>query len=146
MFDVEVQFRDERADADRLLEGLVTQMEANRPGAWRKEETGPRYEKLVNGIVGFEARILATRSCFKLGQDERDDVFADILRALDIKDQAPLASWMRRFAASRPPQAMPASQPPPRALDPEIKRFIDDVIAKGRELTAGRQLSWPERR
>jgi acetyl esterase/lipase len=146
VFDVEVQFRDERADADRLLGGLVTQMEANRPAAWVPEELGARYEKLVTGIVGFEARILATGSCFKLGQDERDDVFADILRALDIKDQAPLAKWMRRFAESRSPQAMPASQPPPRALDPETKQFIDNVIAKGRELTAGRELTWPQRR
>lgn len=146
MFDVEIQFRDTRGDADRLIEGLVTQMEANRPGEWRSEEMGARYDKLVTGIVGFEARILSTRSCFKLGQDERDDVFADILRALDIKDQAPLATWMRRFGESRPSQALPPSQPPPRPLDPEIKRFIDNVIAKGRELTAGRQLSWPERR
>lgn len=145
MFDVEIQLRDERTDADRLLEGLVTQMEAGRPAAWRSEELGARYEKLVTGIVGFEARIVATRSCFKLGQDERDEVFADILRALDIKDQAPLATWMRRFAESRPSQ-LPASQPPPRPLDPEIKRFIDNVIAKGRELTAGRQLTWPQRR
>lgn len=107
---------------------------------------GARYDKLVTGIVGFEARILSTRSCFKLGQDERDDVFADILRALDIKDQAPLATWMRRFGESRSSQALPPSQPPPRPLDPEIKRFIDNVIAKGRELTAGRELTWPQRR
>jgi predicted FMN-binding regulatory protein PaiB len=113
MFDVEVQFCDTRADADRLLGGLVTQMEANRPGAWRSEEMGARYDKLVTGIVGFEARILAVRSCFKLGQDERDEVFADILRALDIKDQAPLAKWMRSFGQSRPPKALPAAQPPP---------------------------------
>lgn len=146
IFDVEVQLRDERADADRLLEGLVTQMEANRPGQWRIAEMGARYDELVKGIVGFEARILATRSRFKLGQDERDDVFADILRALDIKDQEPLTRWMRRFAESRPSEALPPSQPPPRPLDPEIKRFIDDVISKGRELTAGRELSWPERR
>lgn len=146
MFDVDLQFCDTRADADRLLDGLVTQMEANRPAAWSAEEMGARYDRLVTGIVGFEARILATRSCFKLGQDERDEVLADILRALDIKDQAPLAKWMRRFAESRSSQALPASQPPPRALDPEIKRFIDDVIAKGRELTAGRDLSWPQRR
>lgn len=146
MFDVEIQFRDTRGDADRLIEGLVTQMEANRPGEWRSEEMGARYDKLVTGIVGFEARILSTRSCFKLGQDERDDVFADILRALDIKDQAPLATWMRRFGESRSSQALPPSQPPPRPLDPEIKRFIDNVIAKGRELTAGRELTWPQRR
>lgn len=146
VFDVDLQFRDTRADADRLLGGLVEQMEAKRPAAWTPVEMGPRYEKLVTGIVGFEAKVLATRSCFKLGQDERDEVFADILRALDIKDQAPLTQWMRKFAESRPARALAPSQPPPRALDPEIKRFIDNVIAKGRELTAGRELSWPERR
>lgn len=146
MFDVDVQLCATRNDADRLFEGLITQMEANRPGAWRSEEMGKRYEQLLDGIVGFEAKILTTRSCFKLGQDERDDVVADILRVLDIKDEAPLATWMRRFAESRPAQALPASQPPPRALDPEIKQFIDNVIAKGRELTAGRELTWPQRR
>lgn len=146
VFEVDIELRDERGDADRLLDGLVTQMEANRPAAWRSDEMGPRYERLVTGIVGFEARVVATRSTFKLGQDERDDVFADIVRALDIKDQGPLANWMRTFASSRPAEALPTSQPPPRALDPEIKQFIDDVIAKGRELTAGRTLSWPERR
>jgi acetyl esterase len=146
VFDVEVQLLDERAHADRLLKELVAQMEADRPGAWRIEETGERYEKLVKNIVGFEANILETRSRFKLGQDERDDVFADILRALDIKDQLPLTKWMRRFAQSRSQQALPASQPPPRPLDPEVKQFVDDVIAKGRELAAGRELSWPQRR
>lgn len=146
MFDVDVQLHATPSDADRLLEGLVTQMEANRPGAWRSEEMGVRYEQFVSGIVGFEAKILATRGCFKLGQDERDDVFADVLRVLDIKDEVPLATWMRRFAQSRSTQALPGSQPPPRSLDPEIKQFIDDVIAKGRELTAGRELTWPQRR
>ncbi len=146
VFDVDIQFHDTRGDADRFLEGLVAQMEENRPGAWGIPEIGARYETLVTGIVGFEARILATRSCFKLGQDERDDVFADIVRALDIADEKPLAAWMRDFGATRPASANPASQPPPRALDPQIKRFIDDVIAKGRELTAGRELTWPQRR
>ncbi|MEJ0087234.1 MAG: alpha/beta hydrolase fold domain-containing protein [Pseudomonadota bacterium] len=146
VFDVEIEFHDERGAADRLLAGLVTQMEENRPGAWRSEELGARYEQLATGIVGFEARILATRSCFKLGQDERDSEFADILRALDIAGEKPLADWMRAFGESRPATAMPASQPPPRPLDREIKLFIDDVIAKGRELTAGRTLTWPQRR
>jgi len=146
VFDVDVQLLDTRGDADRLLEGWVAQMEANRPGAWRTEEMGARYEQLAAGIVAFEAKILSIRACFKLGQDERDDVFADILRVLDIKDEAPLSTWMRRFAESRSAQALPSSQPPPRSLDPEIKQFIDNVIAKGRELTAGRELTWPQRR
>lgn len=145
-FDVEIEFRDTQSDAQRLLDGLTAQMESGRPRAWRTEEMGPRYARLATGIVGFEARILTTRGRFKLGQDERDDVFADILRALDATDQTPLAAWMRRFAADRPPQARPASQPPPRRLDPEIMVFIDDVRDQARKLAAGRDLDWPQRR
>ena len=146
MFEVEIALHDTKEDADRLLGGLVAQMEDGRPGAWRIEEMGPRYHGLANAVVGFEARVVGVRSSFKLGQDERDDVFADILRALDIRDQAELASWMRRFSAGRPAEALPTSTPAAKPLDPEIKSFIDDVVAVGRRLTAGRTLDWPQKR
>ena len=146
MFDVEIALKDTPDDADRSLRGLIAQLEADRPGAWRGEEMGTRYDPLARGVVGFVAKILAVRSSFKLGQDERDDVFFDILRALDIRDDAPLAGWMRRFAGDRPAAALPASAPAPTPLDPEIKTFIDDVVAAGRRMTAGRALDWPQKR
>jgi acetyl esterase/lipase/predicted FMN-binding regulatory protein PaiB len=152
VFDVEVTLLDTPADAQRLLEGLVDQVERDRPGRWRIAEMGERYGRLAANIVGFEARIVRAQSKFKLGQDERDDVFADILRGLDILDQPVLAGWMRRFAAARPAQALPAAQPPATPLDPEIKRFIDEVVRTGRALAAdrqrevGRALTWDERR
>ena len=146
VFDVEVELRDTPEDARALIEGLVTQMEAGRPAAWSLEDMGARYAQLAPGVVGFHAHVRAVRSAFKLGQDERDDVLADILRGLDINGDAELAAWMRRFAADRP-QALPAPQPPAAALDPEIMVFIDDVRATWRRLAAGRtDLDWPARR
>lgn len=143
-FEVVVEIRDTPADADRLLCGLVADMEQDRPAAWSAQDMGERYAKLSLGVVGFQARILDAKARFKLGQDERDDVFADILNGLDIGNQ-PLADWMRRFAA---PRNIPLFEalPPPAPLDADIMRFIDDVRERSAELTAGRILDWPERR
>jgi acetyl esterase len=152
VFDVEVALLDTPADAHRLLDGLVEQVERDRPARWSSREMGARYDRLAANVVGFEAKVIRARSRFKLGQDERDDVFADILRGLDVLDEPVLAGWMRRFAVARPDSALPAASPPATPLDPEIKRFIDDVVQVGRRLTAereravGRALTWPERR
>jgi acetyl esterase/lipase/predicted FMN-binding regulatory protein PaiB len=152
IFDVEVVLKDSPADAQRLLGGLVDQVECDRPGRWRMQEMGARYERLAANIVGFEADVIQARAKFKYGQDERDDVFADILRGLDILDQPVLAGWMRRFGKTRPAAALPAAQPPATPLDPEIKQFIDEVVRVGRDLRAqrqaavGRPLTWPEHR
>lgn len=145
VFDVEVELRDTPADADALLGGLIAQMEDGRPAPWSAQEMGERYRLLAPGVVGFHAHVTEARSTFKLGQDERDDVFADILRGLDITGHVELGAWMRRFAGDRP-QALPAPQPAPAALDPEIMRFIDDVRASWRRLSEGRTLDWPARR
>ncbi|KAF1686719.1 hypothetical protein B1992_07390 [Pseudoxanthomonas broegbernensis] len=145
VFEVEVELRDTPADADALIGGLVEQMEAGRPAAWSVRDMGARYAQLAPGVVGFHAHVRAARSAFKLGQDERDDVLADILRGLDITGQDALAAWMRRFAQDRP-QALPAPMPAPAPLDPEIMLFIDDVRATWQRLSQGRALDWPARR
>ncbi len=152
VFDVDVSLLDTPADAHRLLDGLVDQVESDRPGRWNSREMGERYDRLAANVVGFEAKVVGMRSRFKLGQDERDDVFADILRGLDLVDEPALAGWMRRFATTRPVGALPAAQMPATPIDPEIRRFIDDVVEVGRALTAdraravGRALTWDERR
>ena len=142
-FDVEVDICDTPQDAAALLRGLTDDLEQDRPAAWRIEDMGARYDKLAQGVVGFRARILKVSSRFKLGQDERDDVFADILRGLELTGADDLAGWMRRFGDQRAPVA---ALPPPSPLDPDIMRFIDDVRATGRRLSAGRVLDWPARR
>jgi acetyl esterase len=145
-FDVDVTIRDTPADADSLIGGLVDEMEAGRPAAWATANMGERYHRLAAGVVGFEARVNATHSRFKLGQDERPDVFADILRGLDIHGDAELAQWMRNFAGKPIAEDRDLAQPLPTPLDPDIMVFIDAVRKAGRALTAGRKLDWPARR
>lgn len=90
-------------DADWLrqhLDALVARHEQGRPQAWRVADMGARYELLAQRLVGLRATPLRVEPVFKLGQDERDDVYADILGPLDA--EAPqLAAWMRRFNPGR---------------------------------------------
>ena len=79
---------------DHALERLVNAVEQNHQQPWRVAEMGPRYEKLVQHIVAFEAKITRLDARFKLGQDERPEIFANILDALGPDDD--LAGWMRR--------------------------------------------------
>nr|WP_315218335.1 alpha/beta hydrolase fold domain-containing protein [uncultured Duganella sp.] len=147
-FDVDVEIRDTPQDADALLRGLVDAMEAGRPAAWRVGDMGPRYDRLSSGVVGFHARVVSVASRFKMGQDERDDVFADIVRGLRVTGGERLADWMLRCADRELDggRVAPPAVPAPSALDADTMRFIDDVRDRGRALTAGRDLDWPERR
>jgi len=146
VFEVEIELRDTPEDADQLLRGLVGDMERGRPGAWDADEMGARYRSLSKGVVGFHAHVREARATFKLGQDERDDVFDDILRGLWDTRQHALATWMRKFDGSRGAGAIAAIEPRAKPIDPEISTFIDSVIAEGRRLSAGRTLDWPARR
>lgn len=94
-FLVTIAFDESPARLDAHLEDLVGAMEAGRPGAWHRSEMGPRYETLKRRIVPFEAKVLEQRARFKLGQDERDAVFADITAALGRSRSEELLAWMR---------------------------------------------------
>ncbi len=146
VFDVEVELRDTPSDTHALLGGLIGQVEDGRPAQWQTIDMGERYERLAAGVVGFHAHIKSVRSKFKLGQDERDDVFADILRGLDVTAQTELADWMRRFGRERPVSALPQGVPSPTKPDPDIMLFIDDVRTAWRRLSHGLELDWPTRR
>lgn len=76
------------------IERLVTEMERGQNQPWSVAEMGPRYERLVDHIVAFTAKITRLDARFKLGQDERPEIFADILAGLG--PEAPLTAWMRR--------------------------------------------------
>ncbi len=67
-----------------------------RIAAWSAAEMGERYEIFANRIVAFRANIVQRRVKLKLGQDERDDVYADICTAMDAGGNPDLSSWMRR--------------------------------------------------
>lgn len=63
------------------MDALTAHMEAGRPNPWAPEELGARYQALLPAVVAFEADVLEVKARFKLGQNERPDVLADILRA-----------------------------------------------------------------
>ena len=96
-FLVEATLVEDAAGLAAHLNDLVGAMEAGRPNGWAVEEVGARYESLARRIVGFDARVVETRARFKLGQDERDDVFADIVDGLEREGASELLAWMREF-------------------------------------------------
>ena len=51
------------------------------------------YEQLKPRIIGFRAHVRETHARFKLGQDESDETFAEIVQGLAGSD---LAEWMQR--------------------------------------------------
>ncbi|MFP6682075.1 MAG: FMN-binding negative transcriptional regulator, partial [Gammaproteobacteria bacterium] len=61
----------------------------------------PRYDQLIKHIVGFRAKVIDARIKFKLGQNEREDVYADILSGLEAAGQRGLADAMRRQNVDR---------------------------------------------
>lgn len=93
-----IAFMDGNAGLERVLRDLIGAMEAGRPKAWNIEDMGERYARLAQRIVAFEASIVEIRPKFKLGQDERRDVFADIMAGLDATEADELRTWMADFA------------------------------------------------
>jgi transcriptional regulator len=95
-FEVEVAF-DEGATAPHdALELLVSHMERGRPRSWSSHDMGARYAQLAKAVVAFRARIVSTQAKFKLGQNERADVYEDILAGLERSGQFALAEAMKR--------------------------------------------------
>ena len=93
-FRCRIQFIEYPQETLDLLGDLIAHMEQGRPNAWSLPEMGPRAASLSRGIVAFRAEILEQQSAFKMGQDERDDVYADIVRGLT--DQALLDAMARQ--------------------------------------------------
>ena len=88
-----IQFIDDPKETLDLLGDLIAHMEQNRPNAWSLSEMGPRATSLSRGIIAFKAEIVEQQSAFKMGQDERDDVYRDIIGALT---DGPLVEAMKR--------------------------------------------------
>lgn len=83
------------------LEDLVGAQEAGRSNAWAMDEMGARMQRLAAGVVAFEAEVLDETPVFKLGQDERDDVYGEILAGLAATGQETLADAMRQANPGR---------------------------------------------
>lgn len=78
---------------DEAIRALVTALEGNAPDSWRVEQVGKRYPSMVQRVIAFRAAVISSRGRFKLGQDETDETFAEIVAALG---DAPLAGMMRQ--------------------------------------------------
>lgn len=89
-FQVEIALQPERNDA--AIRALAEAMEGHDPGAWTVDAVGARYERLIQHVVAFRARITDTHATFKLGQDEDAASFGEIVAG--IGDPA-LAALMR---------------------------------------------------
>lgn len=100
-FAVTFEFDETPARLDAHLQDLVDAMERGRPGAWQLAEMGARYETLKRMIVPFVATVVEQRARFKLGQDERDEVFSEITAALDREGSNALVAWMRELNPGR---------------------------------------------
>lgn len=94
-FEVQIEFLSGGEGLRTVLEDLVAAMEAGREQPWQIEDMGQRYEQLAARIAGFIAHVVEVTPRFKLGQDERSDVFADMCRGLERAGQQDLVDWMR---------------------------------------------------
>lgn len=76
------------------LDLLIEHVESDKPEPWAAAELGDRYDRLIDRIVGFRARVVSVAGRFKLGQDEDLPTLRNILSNLPDPE---LVSWMRRF-------------------------------------------------
>jgi transcriptional regulator len=95
-FECELRLLDQPDEPLQHLIELTDVHEAGRPNAWAVGDMGERYHRLSRGVIAFQAAILESRPVFKLGQDERRDVFADIMAGLAHTDQTALVEQMTR--------------------------------------------------
>lgn len=88
----DVQF--DEALTEPSLDMLIAAMEQGRAQPWDKRELGARYAGMARAIIGFRAEVRSCAGVFKMGQDERPEVLAHILKT---HPDAELVEWMRRF-------------------------------------------------
>lgn len=90
-FEVDVRFVPDETDA--ALEQLARALEGGGANDWAPQRMGPRYEELKKRIIAFRAHVRETHARFKLGQDETEATFGQIVGGLADQE---LAAWMRR--------------------------------------------------
>lgn len=69
-------------ETDAAVRRLASHLERTHRNPWRVEEMHNRYAELLQHIVAFRARVLSMRATFKLGQDENDATFQEIVAGL----------------------------------------------------------------
>jgi len=99
---VDFELKEDPQILGEVLRDMVDAMEAGRPNPWHVEETGARYAKITPHIVAFHAHVREMKAVFKLGQDERPQIYHDIMAGLSQQAGAtPLVDWMKRYNTHR---------------------------------------------
>lgn len=70
--------------------------------AWTVEQMGRRYEELKEHVVAFRASVRSCEAVFKLGQDEDDQTFAEIVAAHPDRVLAAAMTAQRPASSSSP--------------------------------------------
>lgn len=76
-FEVDIAF--EPGAEDAAIRALAEALEGDR---WSVEQMGGRYAGLVEHVIAFRAEVVRSSARFKLGQDESDTAFGEILAAV----------------------------------------------------------------
>ena len=100
-FIAELRLVDDSSFLDSHLRDLTRALEEGRQKPWRVDEMGTRLEKLAGRIVAFSATIIERDTRFKLGQDEDDTTYREIIEALGNDGKGELVAWMHAFNSSR---------------------------------------------
>lgn len=101
-FLVDIALASEESETALAIESLLDQVEGDVANRWRSQELGERYPRLLHGVIGFRATVIEARVKFKLGQNERDDVYQDIIGGLRRTGNSRLAEAMENVNQRRP--------------------------------------------
>ncbi len=100
-FNLRLSSMDDPLFLDRHLRELVTLMEEGRERLWSVDEMGDRYDSLSKRIIAFEGSITSWDGRFKLGQDEPDGTYEEIVAALGDSGADDILTWMKDFNSVR---------------------------------------------
>lgn len=94
-FDCTLSLIDDADGITDALRDLIDAMEQGRPNLWSLDDMGERAARLARGVVAFRAEIVEVRAAFKLGQDERDQEYGEIIRGLEAAGDHALVAAMK---------------------------------------------------
>ncbi len=95
-FACDIELIEDAAGIEALLRDLIDTQEAGRDQAWSLDDMGERAARLARGVIGFRATITDRQAVFKLGQDEADREYTEIMIALNHPGDDDLATAMRQ--------------------------------------------------
>jgi transcriptional regulator len=93
-----MQLAADAAETRAVLDLMIHRFESTRAAPWQLGLDPPRFDAMVNAIVGFRIRIKRIDAKFKMSQNRSHDDRVRVAAALDTEpyaDAAATAAWMR---------------------------------------------------